>query len=71
MAEYYVPTRSNRKAASGSGCRDTQRCRRMRGSSGATTGRTIMQQTHFLQQIQGGQQMEFIENEIDSGHHSG
>ena len=30
-----------------------------------------MRQTHFLQQIQGGQQMEFIENEIESGHHSG
>jgi hypothetical protein len=30
-----------------------------------------MRQAHFLQQIQGGQQMEFIENEIQSGHHIG
>jgi hypothetical protein len=30
-----------------------------------------MRQTHFLQQIQGGQQMESIENEIEPGHHIG
>ena len=28
-----------------------------------------MRQTHFLQQIQGVQQMEAIENEIEPGHH--
>ena len=28
-----------------------------------------MRQTHFLQQIQRGQQMESIENEIEPGHH--
>jgi hypothetical protein len=28
-------------------------------------------QTHFLQQIQGGQQIEFIENEIERGNHAG
>jgi hypothetical protein len=29
----------------------------------------FMLQAHFLQQIQGGQQMEFIENEIEPGNH--
>ena len=30
-----------------------------------------MRQTHFLQQIQGVQQMEAIKNEIEPGHHIG
>jgi hypothetical protein len=32
---------------------------------------SFMRQTHFLQQIQGGQQMESIENEIEPGYHIG
>jgi hypothetical protein len=71
MCTCLVMIPGNRKTATSPGCRDCQRRRRTGGSSGATTGRMIRRQTRFLQQIQGGQQMEFIENEIDSGHHSG